>query len=192
MGAAGARPFCLRKRKIWRWRWTARTACVGADHSRALRSAGEEEKRFRERCLKRKQGTGPQYMSWGAIFKERILRIHVPEFSISCDFLLCFFLGYSVTFLRLAFPQTLALPPPPPMGNTTVKDSLGHVTMRGVHPQLITSASTSSLATHVSREPYRNFSSVLIGGGLCNCSSLRLKLALYSPKLGFRVLLLAS
>lgn len=103
-----------------------------------------------------------------------------------------FFLGYSVTFLRLAFPQTLALPPPPVMGNTTVKESLGHVTVRGVHPQLIASASTSSLATHVSREPYRNYTSVLIGGGLCNCSSLQLKLALYSPKLGFRVLLLAS
>lgn len=78
------------------------------------------------------------------------------------------------------------------MGNTTVKESLGHVTVRGVHPQLIASASTSSLATHISREPYRNYTSVLIEGGLCNCSSFQLKLALYSPKLGFRVLLLAS
>ena len=94
-----------------------------------------------------------------------------------------FFLGYSVTFLRLAFPQTLALPPPPLMGNTTVTESLGHVTVRGVHPQLITSASTSSLATHVCREPCRNYTSVLIGGGLCNCSSLRLKLALYYPQI---------
>lgn len=94
MGAAGARPFCLRKRKMWRWRRTARTACVGADHTRAPRSAGEEEKRFPERrCLKRRQGTGPQYKSWGAIFKERILRIQVLEPSISYDFLLCFFSG---------------------------------------------------------------------------------------------------
>ena len=42
------------------------------------------------------------------------------------------------------------------MGNTTVKESLGHVTVKGVHPQLIMSAlavGASSLANHIFREP---------------------------------------
>lgn len=50
-----------------------------------------------KRCLKRRQGTEPQYMSWGDIFKERRLRIQAPQSFISC-FLALVFLGYSVSF----------------------------------------------------------------------------------------------
>lgn len=44
-----------------------------------------------KKCLKMRQGTGPQYVSWGYIFRERRLTIRAPESFVSYVFLLWFF-----------------------------------------------------------------------------------------------------
>lgn len=90
-----------------------------------------------KRCLKMRQGTGPQYVSWGYIFRERRLKIRAPESFVSC-FLALVFLGYFTTPPTPSF--SIEPSPWPSNGNTIVKESIGHVTMKGVHPQQIMSA----------------------------------------------------
>lgn len=76
-----------------------------------------------------RQGKGPQSMTRGAISKETRLRIQAPESFVSCVFLLWLFSGL---FYDIPVPQLFhrALPPGPSTGNTIVKESLGHVTVR--------------------------------------------------------------
>lgn len=71
----------------------ARAARLCGDHthtpeeSRGARKTGFPE----ERCLHMRQGTGPQFRSWGDISKEMTLKIQTPESFVSCVSWLWFF-----------------------------------------------------------------------------------------------------
>lgn len=135
--------------------------------SKALRSAEDEEKPcLQKRCLIG-PGIRPQYRSWGDIFKERRLRIQASESFILC-FLALFFSGLFFnhpvsSFYTEPLPWLPPTPHPPPP--TIVRESLGHVTRRGVHPEPMTSAAAWGLFPSHPGNPERNYPSVLDGGG---------------------------
>lgn len=86
----------------------------------------------------------------------------------------CFY--FSGLFYNISMAQLFhrALPLTSSEGNTIVKESFSHVTVRGVHLQLIMSATARwpLLVTHISRVPWEGLLSTDLDGGLCHCSTL--------------------
>lgn len=102
-------------------------------------------------------GLGPQCMSVG-----RHARVHLCVYwggGVAGHFLRSLFSVSLVQFFQviLQHPTGPSPLPRPPAGNMIVKESLDHVTVLGLHPQLIMSAAAwgPPLAAHMSREPWK-------------------------------------